>query len=213
MAHLFLCLLLLASVTPLYADVISRPVVSYTGENSADGIRVLAAFEQDDEADDGSPISGLSALAWDNDNRLLYAVSDRGWLHHLQLRFDSRSQLAEIERLASYQLRDLKGKPLEGKWRDAESAFVLHGDNGIRDDTLIVIGFERSPRIVRYRSDGFQRDRYSLPKQLSKKKKFHKPNDMFEAVAMHEKLGVVLIPQKPLKGREINALYSIKGAG
>ncbi|OOZ80065.1 hypothetical protein BOW50_02015 [Solemya velum gill symbiont] len=210
MARFFLCLLL-ASVIPLHADVISWPVNSYVGENTPDGIRVLAAFELDDEAEDSTPISGLSALAWDVDNQLLYAVSDRGWLHHLQLRFDSRNRLAEINRLASYQLHDLKGKPLKGKWRDAESAFVLQGDNGIRDDTLIVIGFERSPRIVRYRPDGFQQGRYSLPKQLSKKKKFHKPNDMFEAVAMHEELGVMLIPQKPLMGREINALYRLKG--
>ncbi len=213
MALFILCLLFLTSFSPLHADVISRPVAYYTGEENRDGISVLAAFELDDEADDGSPISGLSALAWDEDNKLLYAVSDRGWLHHLKLHFDGRNQLAEIDRLASYQLRDLKGEPLEGKWRDAESAFVLNADNGIPDDTLIVIGFERSPRIVCYRTDGVQRDRYRLPKQLSKKKKFHKPNDMFEAVTSHKNLGVMLIPQKPLKGRDINALYRIEGTG
>ena len=36
---------------------------------------------------DDTPVGGLSDIGWDQDESLLYAVSDRGWLHRLRLAF------------------------------------------------------------------------------------------------------------------------------
>lgn len=208
--RLFLFAIALLCSSMVQAEIISTPVVAYKGTEPTPGVRLIAAFKLARIGKDGTPISGISALAWDQDESLLYAVTDRGRLHHFRLELDAAGIPVAIDRVASYQLRDLGGKKLKKKWRDAESAFVLNAANAIKGDSLIVIGFEQSPRIVRYRPNGYQQGRYTLPDKLNNKQLFNQPNDMFEAVANHAIHGVVTIPQLALKGRENNAMYRIK---
>ena len=204
---LITCLFFSSTVS---AELVSHPVIGNVGSEATPGVKLVAAFKIAREAEDGTPISGVSGLAWDEDEQLLYAVTDRGRIHHFTVVTDETGSVKGIERQASHRLRDLQGNKLKGKWRDAESAFVLNGSNSKRGDSLISIGFEQSPRIVRYKPNGYQSGRYHLPKQLDDKKLFNTPNNMFEATALHPEHGVMLIPQRPMKGRETNALYRIR---
>lgn len=205
MTRLIVLLLLFPLVC--LAEGISTPVTLFTGSGKPEVVP-LGAVELDRVTVDGTPISGLSALAWDIDEQLLYAISDRGRIHHLRPAFRD-GQLVSVELLASYKLRDQKGKPLTGRWRDAEGAYVQHADNGKRGDSELVISFERTPRVIRYAPDGRQNGRYQLPPPLKDVSNYKKPNNALEAVTRHPDKGVLTIPQKPLRvdsGYRIHAL-------
>ena len=206
--RLLLLLLFLAPFV-LLAEEISTPVTLYAG-TEASPIDLRGAVELDRVAQDGTPISGLSALAWDEDERILYAVSDRGRVHHLRPEFEE-GRLKRVELLDSFKLQDRKGKPLTGRWRDSEGAFVKNGDNATAGDSELVISFERSPRIVRYAPDGKQLGRYKLPAALRNADNYEKPNNGLEAVTRHAEKGVLTIPQKPLKSDPDYRVYALDG--
>jgi hypothetical protein len=144
------------------------------------------------------PINGISALAWDQDEEILYAVTDRGWLHHLRPEFID-GELSEVRLLDSFQLRDKKDKKLGGKDRDSEGVHVLNGDNGKRGDSELLISFEQTPRILRFSAKGKQTGKVKLPKMLRKVGNYSAPNNALEAVTHHQEYGVLTIPQRAVK--------------
>jgi len=78
------------------------------------GIRLLGTLELATRMIDGLPLVELSGLAWDADEGLLYAVSDRGWLFHLRPTF-SDGRLRDVSVVAAFALRDSRGRKLRGK--------------------------------------------------------------------------------------------------
>ncbi len=148
---------------------------------------------------DGWRLSQLSALAWDDDEGLLYALSDKGALFHLRPLFDGQ-RLSGIELLAVVPLRGTDGKPLEGRWADAEGMAIRRGRNGRRGDAELIVSFERHPRIVRYDpKTGRPRGALALPAALSDRSRYRGDNRMLESVCEDERLGVLTIPEEPLR--------------
>lgn len=87
---------------------------------------------------------GLSDLVVSSDGRSLSAVSDEG--HFLTARpvYDRRGFLSGLEDAVLHEMRDTRGKPLEGKkQQDAESLVQM-------DDGSFIVGFERWHRLWRY---------------------------------------------------------------
>ncbi|MCK5877306.1 MAG: esterase-like activity of phytase family protein, partial [Candidatus Marithrix sp.] len=92
-------------------------------------------------------LAELSGLAWSEDDKILYAVSDRGDLFHLRPKIVD-STLIEVKFITAYPLLNKKGKKL--KHRDSEGLSILNGANGIVGDSELVISFERKARIARF---------------------------------------------------------------
>jgi len=147
-------------------------------------------------------LAELSGLAWDQDEERLYAVSDRGRLLHLETIFRD-DQLTGLKLLRDYPLLDRNGKPLSGKWNDAEGLTLENGHNGIAGDSQLLVSFEINNRIVRYRPDGRQLGAVPLPRVLANPRFYKDANKGLESLTLHPELGLLTGPEKSRRGKTI----------
>lgn len=148
----------------------------------------------------GVRMSQLSALAWDDDEGVLYALSDKGYLFHLkpEIKNDMLTGVTLLKTVALTEPKD--GKPLKGRRADTEGMDIVHGRNGRTGDAELLVSFERTPRIVRYRPDGKALGELSSPAALANPAAYDDPNRMLEAVCVDPLLGVLTTPEAPLVG-------------
>ena len=176
-------------------------------------IRFLGMLQLPNPTVDGMRFSQLSGLAWDDDDGILYAISDKGFLFHLQPIFEN-GVLTGLNLLKAVHLRELgSGKPLKGTRADCEGLDILHGRNGRKGDAELIISFERFPRIVRYRPDGYAISEYPLSAPLNDARMYQDPNEMLESVCVDSKLGILTVPEVPLKGEHqgVTRIFSLDG--
>jgi hypothetical protein len=176
-------------------------------------LRFLGMLELPEVMHNSRRLSQLSGLAWDDDDGILYALSDKGTLFHLQPLFEN-DILTGVRLLQSLPLRELgSDKPLLG-WRiDSESLDIVNGRNGRRNDAELIIGTEREPQILRFRTDGYAIGRHALPAPADKPGSFPSPNKMLEAVCADSTLGVLAMPEVPLKNERegYTRIFSVTG--
>ncbi len=161
----------------------------------------------------GMRFSQLSGLAWDDDDGVLYAISDKGYLFHLQPTFKD-DILVGVTLLKAVWLTELKsGKLLRDRRADSEGLDILHGRNGIKGDAELLVSFERFPRVVRYRPDGKALGELALPAALSDRNAYRDPNEMLEALCVDPNLGVLTAPEMPLKDEPPGStrIFSLSG--
>ncbi|HEX7044197.1 MAG TPA: esterase-like activity of phytase family protein [Burkholderiales bacterium] len=171
------------------------PVGAQTGR-----MRFLGMLALRNGSADGMRVSQLSGLAWDEDEQLLYALSDKGALVHLRpvLR---NGVLRDVDLVRIVPLRELgTDKVLRDRRLDAEGLAALNADNGRRGDTELLVSFERYPRIMRYRPDGHALGEYRLPPALAERDRYAGANRMLESVCHDDRFGVLTAPEKPLEG-------------
>lgn len=190
------------------ADSVGRPVEFSNQVVSGDRfmeIRLLGSLLLS-----GSPyLSELSGLAWDEDEGILYGVTDRGLLLHLrpEIRDD---RLRDLIFLAEFPLLDPRGKPLKGHWRDSEGLAIENGDNGIKGDSRLLISFERHNRITRHTPSGQYAGTVALPGGLEDPSVYPAFNEGLESVTIHPQYGPVSAPEKAVDDRPIT-LFSGSG--
>ena len=158
------------------------------------------------------PVKELSGIAWDNDEKILYTVSDEGYLYHLEVTINN-NQLDGVKVIFAVKLVDSSGNPLKGKYRDSEGLSTLNTNNGKQGDTQLFISFENKPRIVKFSTKGRMISAIKLPKKINKKSKFRHKNKALESVAYHPKYGVITAAEYPIKYRTqtIQTLFSSTG--
>lgn len=162
-------------------------------------IRFLGMLQLPNPTVDGMRFSQLSGLAWDDDDGILYAISDKGFLFHLRPVFE-KGALTGLKLLKAVHLRELgSNKPLKDQRADSEGLDILKGRNGRKGDADLIISFERFPRIVRYRPDGYAIGEYPLPAPLNDAANFQNANKMLESVCQDPRLGILTVPELPLK--------------
>ena len=153
--------------------------------------------------------SELSDLAWDEDEQILYAISDHGTLFYLQPVIQNNT-LMNVNFVKGIGLKR-KGDKKRRKW-DIEGLDILNGNNGVKGDSELVISFERKARIARFSTQGILLEEYPLPKALSKEKYYSGSNHMLEAVIVHPTLGILTAPEQPFKGNEeIIVIHALDG--
>jgi hypothetical protein len=160
----------------------------------------------------GLRLSGLSGLAWDEDDNLLYALSDHGVLFHLRPIFRN-GQLVDVTLRHVAALIDPRThKPVRWKRSDSEGLDILNGHNGKQGDAELLVSFEHEPRIVRYRPDGTYIADVPLPAALRDVKRYRGSNKMLESVCMHAREGILTTPELPLDHEtEFARLYRMDG--
>lgn len=161
----------------------------------------------------GFKIHELSGLAWDEDENLLYALSDNGYLMHLQPYFDN-SNLTDILFIKGNSLHDKNNRPLRFKESDSEGIVVKNGNNGIQGDTRLIVSFERIPRLIEYTTEGTMITEIPLPAELADINNYQGENKSLEAVTIHNLFGIITGPEHPLVTKPAsNALdiYSLNG--
>ena len=162
------------------------------------GIRLLGAVRLAPVEPEGLPMVELSALAFDEDENILYALSDRGRIYHLRPRFEN-TLLKEISVLAVYKLRDAQGKPLRGRKADSEGMIALHERNTVAGDTELVISFERKHRILRFSPQGRYLGSFKLPTRLAEMSHYRSANQGLESITFDPRFGLLVAPERPFK--------------
>lgn len=154
----------------------------------------------------------LSGLAWSEDDGLLYAVSDAGWLLHLEPRI-ADGLLQGLRLVATHRLADAQGRPLPPREADAEGLALRGGADGRAGNTRLLISFEGEPVVATHTPDGRRHDTLPLPPALTDLTRYAGRNHGLEALAWHPLHGLVTAPEKPLRGdsRRAITLYAADG--
>ncbi len=197
------------------SEVISRPHVLHDelGPGAVfEGIRLRGAVELEPVDLDGVGVAGLSALAWDPDEGLLYALSDRGRIFHLRPHIED-GMLKAVDGLRGFHLRNANGRYIPRYLADAEGMVALQADNGVRGDTRLIISFEQTPRLMVFKPDGHWAAGYALPTALKLVDNYSHPNRALEAVTVGPGGGPVTGPERPFwnEAGEGVRLYDLKG--
>ena len=146
-------------------------------------------------------LSGLSALGYDQDDDVLYALSDRGVLFHLKVGFDDQI-LSKVHVLGAYALRDHQGRPLTGAMADGEGLALRHARNGVQGDSELLVSFERYPRVIRFDPSGHPHGAIALPSGLSTRERYQSANRGLEAITVHPTVGVLVGPERPITAHQ-----------
>jgi len=163
-----------------------------------DDIRILGVLELPSQVVNGLRLSQLSGLAWDEDDDVLYALSDKSLLFGLRPVFHD-GRLVDVSLVSAAPLLDPRtGKHLRWTRADSEGLDILNGRNGRRGDAELLISFEREPRIARYRPDGRFIADVPLADSLRDVRRYQGGNKMLEAVCVHPREGVLTAPEEPL---------------
>lgn len=160
----------------------------------------------------GIKISELSGLAWDQDEQLLYALSDKGAVFHFRLDIQG-NKLKSVEAVYAATLTDKDGERIKKGRRDSEGLTLINASNGKIGDSELVIAFEGIPRLIRFTPQGKAIKNIELPNALDDKRAYQHGNDSLESVTIHPRYGFVTAPEMPLKGepRNRHTLYTTKG--
>ncbi len=191
-------LLLALQVTALVAAPYATPFEFRPGHPPGEahmGVRLLGAVRLG-AGDAGAPRQ-LSGLAWDADADLLYAVSDEGYLAHLEPHFDA-DRLVAVRLRGVFPLRDAADAPLRRPHSDAEGLTARHARNGVAGDTELVVSFEVRPRLARYTPEGRLLGPAPTPPLLTQDHVYADPNRQLEALTETAQHGLVTGPERPL---------------
>ena len=179
------------------------------GERYMD-IQLLGTVEIPDDPVGSIRVDEMSGLAWDEDEQLLYALSNRGKLFHLKPVFDN-GRLVDTTVIAAFRLRTRYGKKLKKPFRDAEGLTVQQAENGKHGDSILLISFEREPKIARFDNHGYEIEQLPLPEPLNDADRYDTTNHGLEAVTVHPRYGIITTPEVPLRGNDTITLYSLEG--
>lgn len=171
----------------------------------AGALRVLGALAVRARVD-GEPVPReWSGLAWSEDDALLYAVSDAGWLLHLEPVFaDERLQGLRLR--DAFRLTDVDGTRLSHGRADAEGLALLEGADGRPDNTRLLISFEGDPVVAEHTREGRRRLTHRLPPPLADATRYAGRNHGLEALAWHPRYGLIVAPERPLRGSARHAV-------
>lgn len=166
---------------------------------------------------DGVVVAELSGLAWDANEKLLYAVSDQGSLYRLRVHVVG-DKLDSVEPVSAVPLVDTatgEGRPGSGKHFNAEGLALRRATDGATE--LVVALEEKSPAIGVFSAAGIKVGTLPVPApagdavQYEKSKKGEIKYGL-ESVALDPKFGLLTAPEAPLPGR-LDNMHTIYADG
>jgi hypothetical protein len=164
---------------------------------------------------DGGQISELSGLAWDADEKLLYGVSDAGYLVSMRVTVE-KDRLATAEPVAVVPIEEYVGSLMKLTWSlsDAEALVLRNSSNGIQGDTEMIVALEDGPAIARFDSAGTLLAEIKLPKPLDDPSVYANSNKRLESVSEIPGHGIITVPEVPLSGEPegTHTVYAMDGA-
>jgi hypothetical protein len=175
-------------------------------------IQLLGALKLSNDKVNNLHARELSGLAWDEDEQLLYAVSDDGHLVHLSPLFTD-GVLTGLKFINAYPLRDSSKKILVGDGSDAESLAIINDDNGKKGDSILIVSLEAPQRLHKFKTDGTFISELPLPENLYVDHINNDESPTLDALSFHQEHGVIMAPVKPLTNISNGSfsIYSTKG--
>lgn len=177
--------------------------------------KILDSVRVSEVGPDGDEISELSGLAWDEDEQLLYAVSDSGFIIHFRIAIEG-DKLASVEPVLVAPLEEFEGNLLKFTWSlsNAESVLARNSTNGKKSDTELVVALEDGPVIARFTPQGRFIKEIALPSPLGDPGAYSNDNKRLESVTELPAHGIMTAPEAPLLGEpeDVHTIYAEDGA-
>jgi hypothetical protein len=177
--------------------------------------RILDKIDLPSASPDGGQISELSGLAWDEDEKLLYGVSDAGYLVSMRVTVE-KDRLARVEPAAVVSIEEYVGSLMKLTWSlsDAEALVLRNSANGIAGDTEMIVALEDGPAVGRFDNKGKFLAEITLPKPLDDPSVYASSNKRLESVSEIPGHGVITVPEAPLSGEPegTHTVYAMDGA-
>ncbi len=210
-----LCIANCLFIDESFAESIAKieyPTISIKDDQGDELIHVQAVAELSNITINGSKVSELSDLAWDEDEELLYVLSDNGKLLSLKPIF-KQEKFVDLIMINGFLLHDDKGKKLRWKNSDSEGLTLINSNNNIQGDTQYIISFERLPRVIQYNQQGFIEKQIEIPEKLRKIFNYRSENRSLESILLHDQLGLIIGTEHSLKEEEKTQLgfYTLDG--
>ncbi len=189
--------------------LLSFATCAYSQSPTGAASEILDDVRIPDTDSQGNEINQVSGLAWDNDEGLVYAVSDFGHIIHLKIGL-ADNKLKTVDPIYFGPLRDVVGEEI---FTDAEDIVVLNGANGIKGDSQIAVVFEDGPAAALFTPQGEFVAQIDLPKPLDDRTSYQGANQRLESIAADTNHGFLLAPQVPLRGQEesVHTVYAADG--
>jgi hypothetical protein len=213
----FLWLLLIPSIVLVscntyQAKAYDYPILPEDADSHYQQIKILGSIGLRSNTVNKLPITEISGIAWDADEQLLYAVSDEGYLYKLKIKLKN-NKLHTAKIISAQRLKDKTGRPLRGKYSDAEGLTTIRSNNSHKGDTQLIISFENKPRIAKFSTQGIMLAKVNIPRSIRKKTGYRHTNKALESVAYHPQYGIITAAEYPVKNRPMTkqTLYSTRG--
>jgi Esterase-like activity of phytase len=176
---------------------------------SADVLDRIALPEQ---SADGGKIKELSGLGWDEDEKLLYAVGDNGYLHHFKIGI-AADKFVKVEPVYTSAIADSSGGLLSWDLTNAEGLDVRNSANGKTGDSELLIAFEDGPTIGRFTPKGQFIAEIKLPAILADTSVYLTTNKRLESVSEMAPFGVLTAPEAHLTDEpdNIHSVFAMDG--
>jgi hypothetical protein len=157
----------------------------------------------------GFRMSEMSGLAWDEDEQLLYAVSDLGHIIHFKVEVRD-NKIASVEPMFFGPLTLTVGQET---FHDTEDLVAINSANGKKGDTELAVVFEDGPAAARFTAKGEPIAPIPLPAPLLDRSAYRQANQRLESIAMLPDGTFIIGPQTPLKTekRKRHTLYATDG--
>ncbi len=191
---------------------IEYPTMSIKDDQGNELIHIEAIAELSNITINGLKVSELSDLAWDKDEKLLYALSDNGHLLSFKPVF-KEERLDELLIVNGVSLHDDKDKKLRWKNSDSEGLTLINSNNNIQGDTQYIVSFERLPRVIQYNQEGYIEKHIEIPEKLRNISNYRSENKSLESVLFHDQLGLIIGTEYSLKEEDKTQLgfYTLDG--
>jgi len=168
-------------------------------------VKILSVHRLFTTSINGQEMVELSGLAWSEDEKLLYAVSDHGVLFHFRPVFGDQG-LSDIKLLKAYPLKDVSGESLGYPWSDSEGLHLKNANNGKPGDDELLISFENRPRLQWHQPDGRFISKEPLPEWMEERASYYRRGKALESVTFHPQHGVITAPEYPMEDADWSVL-------
>jgi hypothetical protein len=174
--------------------------------------QILDVVDVPEQSSDGTAINELSGLGWDNDEKLLYAVSDNGYLHHFRIQA-ANGKLTQLDPVFSAAIEDTNVGMLSWDLTNAEGLHVRNGDNGKPSDSELLIAFEDGPAIGRFTPRGEFIKEIALPQPIADSNAYSDSNKRLESVSELPDIGIVTAPEVHLADEpsDMHTIFGMDG--
>ena len=152
----------------------------------------------------GIKFGGISDITYDKKNHELYLVGDRSTFFTLSATFDEK--IEELKYLSAHKIIPDKKDIYNLSSYDSEGLTFT-------SQNKILVAHERVAGVIEISPKAKPLKTYLLPQQLQKKENYRNRNKMLESIAYHEKYGILVASEYPLKKDKMReqTIYSLKG--
>ncbi len=157
-------------------------------------IKILDSMIVENSVIDSIRLFGLSGLAYDSEDDILYSISDRGSLFKFKL-IVKDNEIISLKPLSAKKLKAKHNRTFLKPYRDSEGLAIV----GEGEDKHLLISYEWKHRISKFNLDAVQIGSVSLPNILKVGRYYRYKNSSLESVTYHPKYGFITSPEDPLR--------------